>query len=124
MKLKISKNQETALIVIIIIILGRISPLLGIDYFKEVNFLSYIFTSIITLSAFVLFLSKIEVKGFQFQKLRTLVLFLVFLILQLIIDKFIILGIIVNFICFTIDSTLFIYLKTKEEELKKEGNKQ
>lgn len=124
MKLKISKNQETALIVIIIIILGRISPLLGIDYFKEVNFLSYIFTSIITLSAFVLFLSKIEVKGFQFQKLRTLVLFLVFLILQLIIGKFIILGIIVNFICFTIDSTLFIYLKTKEEELKKEGNKQ
>lgn len=124
MKLKISKSNEKVLYIVSTLLTGVFIGVLDIDWFKEVSLIAYILSSIMALILIVLAIFKDIYKGNRLAKYYNLGLFLVFLIIQIIVYKVMLLGIIVNLICFIGESSRISYLIWKEEEEKKEGNKQ
>lgn len=124
MKLKLSKSNEKVLYIISTLLTGVFIGVLDIDWFKEVSLIAYILSSIIALILIVLAISKDIYKGNWLAKYYNLGLFLVVLIIQIVVGKVMLLGIIVNLICFIGESSRIAYIIWKEEELKKEGNKQ
>lgn len=124
MKLKISKSNEKVLYIVSTLLTGVFIGVLDIDWFKEVSLIAYILSSIMALILIVLAIFKDIYKGNRLAKYYNLGLFLVFLIIQIIVCKVMLLGIIVNLICFIGESSRISYLIWKEEEDKKEGNKQ
>lgn len=123
MKLKLSKSNEKVLFLVSFAFLGFAMPSLNIDYYKEVSLFAYICTSIMALIAIIINISNGISLGNRFIKYANLHLFSYALIFQIVIQKAVLLGIFINFLCFIADSSRYIYFNAKEKELKKEGNK-
>lgn len=124
MKLKISKKNEKVLYVVSIAFLGLGMWSLNIDFYKEVSLLAYICTSIMALIAIIINFSNGISLGNRFIRNYNLQLLSYVLIFQIVIQKVVLLGIIINFFCFVADSSRYIYFNAKEKELKNGGNKQ
>ncbi|MBP1629839.1 MAG: hypothetical protein H6Q15_732 [Bacteroidetes bacterium] len=120
MKLKLSKKKEEVLDIVIsaLIVTFVVSP--DMDWFKEVSLKLYIISSILALISFVISVSKDIYKGNKYQKYYFLGLFLVVLIIQIIVGKVMLFGIIINFFCFVSESARVGYVNWKEKEAEKE----
>ena len=124
MKLKLSKMNEKVLYVVSIAFLGLGMWSLNIDFYKEVSLLAYICTSIMALIAIIINFSNGISLGNRFIRNYNLQLLSYVLIFQIVIQKVVLLGIIINLFCFIADSSRYIYFNAKEKELKNGGNKQ
>lgn len=120
MKIKISKKQEKVLIVVISFLLTFFLKRLDFDYLKEVTLISYVGSSIILILVSIIILSRDEIKDIKLIRFRSLAIFLGFLIYQLFINKFVIVGLLANYLCIVSDILLFGYFNAKEEEAEKE----
>lgn len=123
MKIKLSKDREQVLNIISACLTGIFAVSMDIDWFKEVSIMAYISSSIIALISFVIAVSKGIYEENKLSTYYILGLFLVVLIIQIVVGKVMLLGIIVNLICFIGESSRISYLIWKEEEDKKEGKR-
>lgn len=120
MKLKLSKDREKVIDIIINACLVLAIMSLHLDYFKEVSLLPAIYSSIAALLTIILGIYKGVFKGFKSGKYNMLILFLVSLIVQIVVGKAMLFGIIVNFVCIAAEMSRAGYINLKEEEEEKE----
>lgn len=120
MKLKLSKKKEEVLEIVSSSLIGVFAVASDIDWFKEVSLKLYIISSIMALISFVLAISKGIYEENKLSTYYILGLFLVVLIIQIVVGKVMLFGILINMLWYISESARTGYLNWKEKDAEKE----
>ena len=120
MKLKLSKSNEKVLFLVSSCLTGIFAVSFDIDWFQKVSIMAYISSSIMALIAIVLMISRDIYKSNKYQRYSILGLFLLVLIIQIVVGKAMLFGVIINLLCYISELSRIGILEWKEEEAEKE----